>query len=61
MQKEIEYAEDGLAVQHKSLLDHPEDLTPLTPEIISRQATINIGVQPKKHYFIQFLTLFVKN
>jgi len=34
--------EDGLAVQNVDSLD-PSKLTPLTPEVISRQATINIG------------------
>jgi translation initiation factor 2 subunit 3 len=35
-------AEDGLLVQNVETLD-PSKLTPLTPEVISRQATINIG------------------
>ena len=34
--------EDGLSVQDADGLD-PTSLTPLTPEVISRQATINIG------------------
>ena len=35
-------AADGLLVQDAAALK-PEELTPLTPEVISRQATINIG------------------
>merc|ERR1719162_2665332 len=35
-------AEDGLAVQDLKTLDVSK-LTPLTPEVISRQATMNIG------------------
>ena len=35
-------AKDGLKVQDLAALK-PEELTPLTPEVISRQATINIG------------------
>ena len=34
--------EDGLAIQDADSLD-ASTLTPLTPEVISRQATINIG------------------
>ena len=34
--------EDGLAIQDADALD-ASTLTPLTPEVISRQATINIG------------------
>ena len=34
--------EDGLSVQDAASLD-PSTLTPLSPEVISRQATINIG------------------
>lgn len=34
--------EDGLSVQDADALD-PSTLTPLSPEVISRQATINIG------------------
>ena len=34
--------EDGLAIQDANSLD-ASTLTPLTPEVISRQATINIG------------------
>ena len=34
--------EDGLSVQDAESLD-PSSLTPLSPEVISRQATINIG------------------
>lgn len=37
-----EVAEDGLAKQDLENLDVSK-LTPLTPEVISRQATINIG------------------
>ena len=35
-------ADDGLAVQDRRALD-PAALTPDTPEVISRQATVNIG------------------
>merc|ERR1719221_1789612 len=35
-------SEDGLAVQDLSKLDIAK-LTPLTPEVISRQATMNVG------------------
>mmetsp|Transcript_23336 Transcript_23336/g.27462 ORF Transcript_23336/g.27462 Transcript_23336/m.27462 type:complete len:465 (+) Transcript_23336:30-1424(+) len=35
-------ADDGLSIQNVDTLD-PSKLTPLTPEVISRQATINIG------------------
>lgn len=38
----VEVDEDGLAKQHLEALDEAE-LSPLTPEVISRQATINIG------------------
>lgn len=34
--------EDGLSIQDAESLD-PTTLTPLSPEVISRQATINIG------------------
>ena len=34
--------EDGLSIQDAASLD-ASTLTPLTPEVISRQATINIG------------------
>jgi hypothetical protein len=34
-------AEDGLSIQNVDTLD-PSKLTPLTPEVISRLATINI-------------------
>ncbi len=34
--------EDGLSVQDADTLD-ASTLTPLSPEVISRQATINIG------------------
>ena len=34
--------QDGLAIQDASTVDASK-LTPLTPEVISRQATINIG------------------
>lgn len=37
--------EDGLSVQDAASLD-PSTLTPLSPEVISRQATINIGACP---------------
>ena len=35
-------ADDGLAVQDRRALD-PAALTPDTPEVLSRQATVNIG------------------
>lgn len=37
--------EDGLSIQDAASLD-PSTLTPLSPEVISRQATINIGACP---------------
>ena len=39
-------ARPGLSVQDLSKLD-VNDLTALTPEVISRQATINIGEPPQ--------------
>ena len=36
--------EDGLSVQDAATLD-ASTLTPLSPEVISRQATINIGAR----------------
>lgn len=39
---DCERGEDGLAIQDLSKLD-TKKLTPVTPEVISRQATINIG------------------
>jgi len=36
------FTQDHLAKQDASSID-PKTLTPLTPEVISRQATINIG------------------
>merc|ERR1719379_2918436 len=38
----MEVAEDGLAIQDLSKLD-VKSLTPLSPEVISRQATMNVG------------------
>jgi translation initiation factor 2 subunit 3 len=38
----VEYDKGGLAIQDLSKLDVPS-LTPLSPEVISRQATINVG------------------
>jgi len=40
--------EDGLAVQDAVTLD-ASTLTPLSPEVISRQATINIGASAVSH------------
>lgn len=37
----------GLAVQDLATLDI-KTLTPLSPEVISRQATINIGASPNR-------------
>jgi len=42
MQQAVQLAEDGLALQDCATVD-PAKLTPATPEVISRQATINIG------------------
>ena len=42
MASEVQYDESGLAIQDVDKLKS-ESLNPLTPEIISRQATINIG------------------
>merc|ERR1719420_1081083 len=39
---EIKYDENGLAIQDLATLDVSK-LTPLSPEVISRQATINVG------------------
>ena len=38
--------DDGLSVQDAATLD-ASSLTPLSPEVISRQATINIGASPR--------------
>jgi len=38
--------DDGLSVQDAETLD-ASTLTPLSPEVISRQATINIGASPR--------------
>ena len=56
--------EDGLSIQDAASLD-ASTLTPLTPEVISRQATINIGaslaeiepVAPKSTFGFQGLGL----
>ena len=56
--------EDGLSIQDAASLD-ASTLTPLTPEVISRQATINIGaflaeiepVAPKSTFRFQGLGL----
>ena len=56
--------EDGLSIQDAASLD-ASPLTPLTPEVISRQATINIGaflaeiepVAPKSTFGFQGLGL----
>ena len=40
--------EDGLSIQDAASLD-ASTLTPLTPEVISRQATINIGTPLARH------------
>eukprot|EP00629_Pelagomonadales_sp_RCC1024_P013699 CAMPEP_0119269270 /NCGR_PEP_ID=MMETSP1329-20130426/6751_1 /TAXON_ID=114041 /ORGANISM="Genus nov. species nov., Strain RCC1024" /LENGTH=39 /DNA_ID= /DNA_START= /DNA_END= /DNA_ORIENTATION= len=39
MQQAVQLAEDGLALQDCATVD-PAKLTPATPEVISRQATI---------------------
>ena len=42
MAEDFDVAPDGLLVQDLDTLK-PEQLTPLSPQVISRQATINIG------------------
>lgn len=53
---ELKVADDGLAVQDLSKLDL-ETVSPLTEEVMSRQATINIGASRVKLFIRHFLLL----